>query len=98
VADADARIIDQHIHATHQAHGIGKSGLHLVQVGDVGVHRSSQLRQLRLDLLAAFGIAIEHDDGCAFFEKAAAVAAPIPLAPPVIRTRLFLSPRIGIPW
>ena len=94
MANADASVVNQDIDATHEANRIVECGLHLTEVRNIGVDGSGQIRQLLLDLLATFGITIEHATAEPSSRKRAAVAAPMPLAPPVTSTRLPSSPRI----
>ena len=44
VPDADASIVDKHIHPAHEPNRIFQRRLHLLEIGDVRIHGACQLR------------------------------------------------------
>ena len=97
MANADPGVVDQYVDRPHAINGLGKCGLHLGKIGNVGGEHACQAWQFSGDPIASLFAAVQNTDRAAFFKKASGVACPMPLAPPVTRTFLPIRPRMYHP-
>src|SRR5438067_740845 len=67
--DADAGVIDKHIHTAHEPNRIVQRRLHLLEIGDVRIHSAFQLRQLMANSFPRLAVAVEHHYCRPFFKK-----------------------------
>src|SRR5207245_11726423 len=67
--DADAGIVDEHIHPAHEPNRIVQRRLNLLEIGDVRIHSACQLRQLMANSFPRLAVAVEHHYCRPFFKK-----------------------------
>ena len=69
MANADAGVVDEHIHTAHQVDCFRKGSLHLLQVGDIGIEYAGEIGEFVMDAMAGIGVAVEHAHNRSFIEK-----------------------------
>src|SRR6266850_6802773 len=70
VADAYAGVVDEDVNCAHEPYGFAEGRLDLLEMRDVRGDRAGHARQISSNLLASFGVAIQHNHVRAFFQKA----------------------------